>query len=243
MDQAGHGEASGRLATVAEAARRARDTWLCAARDVARIRTVIPGQASPTAVEAGELASWTGRLAYADPQWSPADWPDRPLRPPETLVIEDMPQMVAAAHHACETLTGLACAEHNQIHGAAQAGRILVPTRSLPAEYGIPYPFARAPHERVEVLLARYGRSDKRAAGLRTRSAKRHRSSGHQAGPSPWHGPPSMAALIMFPSLTAWAEQVGWNSHTGQPCPQVRRSAGRRAAPPGCTTAARTARA
>ena len=71
--------------------------------------------------------------------------------------MEDVPQMVAAAHQACETLTGLAHAEHDQIRAAAQAGRILVPTRSLPAEYDIPYPFARAPQERVEVLLTRYG--------------------------------------------------------------------------------------
>jgi hypothetical protein len=89
------------------------------------------------------------------------------MRPPGTLALEDVPQMVAAAHHACETLTGLAHAEHDQIRAAAQAGRILVPTRSLPEEYDIPYPFARAPQERVEVLLAQYGqagRASRRAA-------------------------------------------------------------------------------
>jgi hypothetical protein len=165
--QAGLVELSSRLATAAHVAGRARDTWLHAAREVARIRTLTPGAASPAAVEMSELASWTGRLAYADPQWSPADGPYRAARPPETLPIEDVPQMIAAAHHACETLTGLAHAEHDQIRAAAQAGRILVPTRSLPEEYDIPYPFARAPRERVEVLLARYGqagRAGRRAA-------------------------------------------------------------------------------
>jgi hypothetical protein len=164
---AGLGELSGRLATAAEAARRTRDAWLHAAREVARIRTVTPGAASPAAVEAGELASWTGRLTYADPQWSPADGPDRAMRPPETIALEEMPQMVAAAHYACETMTGLAHAENDQIRASTQAGRILVPTRSLPEEYDIPYPFARAPRERVEVLLARYeqaGRASRRAA-------------------------------------------------------------------------------
>jgi hypothetical protein len=165
--QAEFGELSGRLAAAAEAARRTRDAWLHAAREVARIRTVPPGAASLAAVEMGELASWTGRLAYADPQWSPADGPDRPARPAETLPIEDVSQMIAAAHHACETLTGLAHAEHDQIRAAAQAGRILVPTRSLPEEYDVPYPFARAPQERVEVLFARYaeaGQTSRRAA-------------------------------------------------------------------------------
>jgi hypothetical protein len=155
--QAGHAEASGRLAAAAEAARSARDTWLRTAREVARIRTAAPGLVSPAAAEAAELTSWTGRLAYADPQWSPSDGPDRALRPPETVAMEDLPQMIAAAHHACETLTGLARAEHDQVRAAAVAGRVLVPTRSLPDEYDIPYPFARAPRERVVSLLKSYG--------------------------------------------------------------------------------------
>jgi hypothetical protein len=167
MDQAGHRDASSWLVQAAETARQARDDWLSAARGVVRVRTVTPGAASPVAVEAGELASWTGRLAYADPQWSPSDGPDRPLRRPETMAAEDVPQMVAAAHHTCQTLEGLAHAEHDQTRAAAQAGRILVPTRSLPEEYDIPYPFARAPQERVEELLVRYaqaGQASRRAA-------------------------------------------------------------------------------
>jgi hypothetical protein len=83
------------------------------------------------------------------------------------VAAEDVPQMVAAAHHACETLLGLAHAEHDQIRAAARTGRILVPTRSLPEEYDIPYPFTRAPQERVEELLARYaqaGQASSRAA-------------------------------------------------------------------------------
>jgi hypothetical protein len=167
MDQAGHSDGSSWLVQAAETARQARDDWLSAARGVLRVRTVTPGAASPVAVEAGELASWSGRLAYADPQWSPSDGPDRPLRRPETVAAKDVPQMVAAAHHTCETLEGLAHAEHDQIRAAAQAGRILVPTRSLPEEYDIPYPFARAPQERVEELLAHYaqaGQASRRAA-------------------------------------------------------------------------------
>jgi hypothetical protein len=89
------------------------------------------------------------------------------MRLPETLAMQDVPQLVAAAHHACETLSGLADAEHDQIRAAARAGRILVPTRSLSDQYDIPYPFARAPHNRVEVLLGRYteaGHASRQAA-------------------------------------------------------------------------------
>jgi hypothetical protein len=167
MAQAGHNEVSGRLVVAAATAKRARDTWLRAAREVARVRTVTSGSVSSAAVEAAELTSWTGRLAYADPQWSPSDGPDRPLRPPATLASEDLPQLIAAAHHACDTLTGLARSEHDQVHAAAKASRILVPTRSLPDEYDIPYPFARAPRERVVPLLKSYGeaaRTSRRAA-------------------------------------------------------------------------------
>jgi len=53
--------------------------------------------------------------------------------------VEHVPQLVAAAHQACETLAGLAHAEHDQIRSGARAGRILVPTRSLPEEYDIPF--------------------------------------------------------------------------------------------------------
>jgi hypothetical protein len=157
VDRPGYGEVKGWLASAAATARRARDAWLRAARDAMRVQTVTTTPPSPAAIEAGELATWTGRLAYADPQWSPSAGPDRPLRRPQTLTTEDVPQLVAAAHHACETLAGLAHAEHDQIRAAARAGRILVPTRSLSDEYDIPYRFARAPQERVDELLARYG--------------------------------------------------------------------------------------
>jgi hypothetical protein len=167
MDQAGHRDVSSWLVQAAQTARQTRDAWLRVARGVMRVRTVTPGAASAVAVEAGELASWSGRLAYTDPQWSPSDGPDRPLRRPQTVAAKDVPQLVAAAHHTCETLEGLAHAQHDQIRAAARTGRILVPTRSLPEEYDIPYPFARAPQERVEELLARYaqaGQASRRTA-------------------------------------------------------------------------------
>jgi hypothetical protein len=169
MDHAGQQEVSGQLVGAAVAAERARDTWLDATREVTRIRTAPPGPLSATAIEAAELTSWTGRLAYADPLWLPSDGPDRPWRPPETLAMEDLPRAIAAAHHTCETLTGLACAEKDGIWSAATAGRFLVPTRSLPEKYQHLYPFVRAPRERVELLLKRYdeaARASRRAADI-----------------------------------------------------------------------------
>jgi hypothetical protein len=157
LAQAGHAEISGRLAAAAEAAGQGRDAWLRTAREVVRTRTVTNGHLSPMALEAGELATWTGRLAYSNPQWSPADGPGRPMRLPETTALGDVPSMIAAAHQACEAPAALAQADHDQIRAAARTGQILVPTRSLPDDYDIPYPFAWAPRQRVEQILARYG--------------------------------------------------------------------------------------
>src|ERR1700735_2692041 len=61
-----------------------------------------------------------------------------------------------AVHQATETLTQIACADHGQIRAAAQAGRLLVPTRSLPDHFDIPHPFAPAPRDRVDALLNAY---------------------------------------------------------------------------------------
>jgi hypothetical protein len=218
MAQAGDTEASDRLTIAAEAARRARDTWLQAAREVARIRTIAPGLLSPAAIEAAELTSWTGRLVYADPQWSPAAGPDRPLRPPETLAEEDLPQLISAAHHAYETLTGLALAEYDQVRAAAKAGRILVPTRSLPDEYDIPYPFARAPRERAELLLKRYGEA-----------AQASRRATEAAG--------DVAEMIRAPSRTLALARSAANGQA-DPLPDVTDVASERSAPPGSDASA-----
>jgi hypothetical protein len=68
----------------------------------------------------------------------------------------DIPKVVAAVHHACETLALLSETEHDQLRAAAQAGRILVPTRTLPDDYNIPRPYAAALSEHTGPLLARY---------------------------------------------------------------------------------------
>ena len=66
---------------------------------------------------------------------------------------------MAAVHQACHTLTLLSQTEQERIHPASRAGRILVPTQSLTDTYDAPQPFARAPVERVDLLLDRYADS------------------------------------------------------------------------------------
>jgi len=142
------------LAAAADAAGNARRAWLYAARGWDLITTDTRGTLSPAAAETADLALWTGRLAYADPAWTPDLGPSRTVRPAAQLT--ELPAVIAAVHHACETLTQVAAADHAQLTAAARTGRLLVPTRSLPEEFDIPHRFAPAPAARTQPLLTAY---------------------------------------------------------------------------------------
>lgn len=104
------------------------------------------------------LDAYAERLAYTDPAWTPGHGPHAPVRPPQELApaADDFPHVIAAVHHAAEAIALLAEIEHEQLHQAVRAWRILVPTRTLSDRYDIPRPYALAPAERTSPLLARY---------------------------------------------------------------------------------------
>src|SRR5260370_29772979 len=99
---------------------------------------------APTAGEAADLALCMGRLAYADAAWTLSSGPGHQPRPPQDLAPHpgDVPQALAAAHHACDAVTSLAYAQRERIRTAASAGRLLVPPRSLPHTVALPPPFS-----------------------------------------------------------------------------------------------------
>jgi hypothetical protein len=142
----------------AGAARQAGRAWYQIARELRQVTTDTRGHISPAATEAHDLALWTGRLAYTDPTWTPASGPHHPQRPPHDLTAQpvDLPLVVAAVHHACDTLTLLAQTGHSQMDAAIHARRLLVPTRTLPLGYDIPRPYAPAPPDRIAPILATY---------------------------------------------------------------------------------------
>ena len=146
------------LLRAADAAGRARDGWLRAARALNLVDTDTLRYLAPTAGEAADLALCTGRLAYADPTWNLASGPGHQPRPPADLAPHpgDVPLALAAAHHACDAVTSLAYAERERIRTAASAGRLLVPTRSLPATVDIPRPFGPALRGHIDALLGLY---------------------------------------------------------------------------------------
>jgi len=149
---------STQLAESAAAADNVRQAWLQAASAWDTITTDSRRAISQTAAEAADLALWTGRLAYADPTWTPQHKPSEAIRPPESLAPSrtDLQHAVAAAHHACHTLTQLATADRHQLRLASITGRLIVPTRSLPDRFDIPHRVAPAPASHTEHLLSAY---------------------------------------------------------------------------------------
>jgi hypothetical protein len=143
----------------------ARHAWLAAARSWDDLTTETQGRSSEAAAEAGNLALWTGRLAYADPQWTPARGPVHAPREPESLAADPaaFAHLVAAVHYSADTLYRVAAASHDQVLAAAGAGRLYVPVRPGPGlEYRFsrrPRPFTPAPGSHVEAVLATYARS------------------------------------------------------------------------------------
>jgi hypothetical protein len=157
------------LAAAAAAADNTRQAWQQLARTWDTITTDTQGTLSPTATETGTLALWTGRLAYADPAWTPDLRPSQTTRAPGALITNfaDLPAVIDAAHHASHTLASLAALTHDQVRAAAQAGRLIVPSRNLPDAWAIPYLLAPAPPSRATRALD----TCRNAAAASTRAA------------------------------------------------------------------------
>ncbi len=193
---------SAQLAASAAAADDARQAWLHAAGAWDQITTDTRGAISQTAAEAADLALWTGRLAYADPAWTPQHGPSEQLRPPDDLAPAkaDLQRAVAAAHHACHTLAWLAETDQRQLRTASMTGRLVVPTCSLPETFDIPHRFAPAPATRAEQVLFAYhdaqAASDQATervaeAAVATRSPSRILTTAHNAAQTHGNCPPA----------------------------------------------------
>jgi hypothetical protein len=150
-------EAGQDIAGAAEAAGKARASWLTVARTLGRITIDSAETTTLAAAESSDLALWTGRLAYADPAWTLASGPAHQPRAPRHLAPEpaDVPVLISTVHHALDSLQAAADAEHDQVQAAAGAGRILVPARSLPLA-DTTQPFTLATRSRVRDLLGIY---------------------------------------------------------------------------------------
>ena len=78
-------------------------------------------------------------------------WPPRAA--PDTATDT---AIVSAAHHAIDALARVAAADMDAVDAAARAGRLYVPTRSLPDDHDVPRAFATAPVDRSVALREAY---------------------------------------------------------------------------------------
>ncbi len=168
-DRAGY---SSDLERAALQAGQARQRWLDCARQFKQITTEVRGYTSPAALEAADLALWTGKLAYADPAWDLTSGTSQPVRSAASLApcLGDIPNLVAAIHESSEALSSLAAANLEQTRQVAGARRLLVAVRWLPDSYDIPQPFTKAPEARATALVGQCQETT-RAARLSAESA------------------------------------------------------------------------
>ena len=135
-----------------------RRAWLAVAHVWDNMVTDTRGYLSRPAAEAGHLALWTGRLAYADPAWTPARSPSHAVRDPASLAPgpAELTEIASAMHYTADSLARAARTELDTVAAAGTAGRLYVTTRSLPAHYDVPRPYADAPRDRIADALAVY---------------------------------------------------------------------------------------
>ena len=147
------------LEAAADRADDSRRAWLAAARVWDSMVTDTRDYLSLPAAESGHLALWTGRLAYADPAWTPARRPSHAVRDPAGMVSgpAGFTEIASALHYTADSLARAAHTELDTLRTAASAGRLYVTTRSLPElKYDVPRPYAAAPRDRVADALAAY---------------------------------------------------------------------------------------
>jgi hypothetical protein len=153
------GISPGAAAEAAAAAHGMRSRWLAAARAWGEgIATDTTGRTSPVCGPADDLAVWTGRLVYQDPQWTPARGRRGGMKAASEVLPHqgELGNVIAAAHSTTETLTQLAAAEHTLARGLASAGRLHSPTRTLREFHDIPRLYGPGRPSTVSALMDTY---------------------------------------------------------------------------------------
>ena len=108
--------------------------------------------------EASDLVLRMGRLVWDNPHWTPARSDRAPQRTPAALASGPaaITSVVAAAHQAVDALARVAMTDIEAVKAADRAGRLYVPTRSLPEDENVPRPFAPASAARYRTLQDAY---------------------------------------------------------------------------------------
>jgi hypothetical protein len=140
--------------------------WLAAAAAWDDVTTDTQGRESPVIPDTADLLVRMGRLAFANPSWTPRANDRSPPRSSSDLVT-DSPSLMAiitAAHHAVDSLAQVADSDVRAIFGAAGGGRLYQSTLSLSAWHTAKHRFAPATPAVISALMSTY-QATARAAG------------------------------------------------------------------------------
>jgi len=112
---------------------------------------------SPVTAELGDLVLHAGRLAFQNPQWTPAASTGIPRDPADLAPAhDDVRRVFAAVHHAVDAMARVVVEDMEAVRTAAADNRLYLPTRLMPADCDIPYRYTPAPRSRTDELLAAY---------------------------------------------------------------------------------------
>jgi hypothetical protein len=128
------------LRAAGESAARACARWRDAATAWDVIITETRGLTGPGVSDLGDLIVRLGRLAFTDPQWTPARVRHSPLRDPAEVAPgpAQFTEVVSAVHHAVSAVMSIAATDLRAVDIAVRVSRLHVPTRTLPDGYDVP---------------------------------------------------------------------------------------------------------
>lgn len=120
--------------------------------------TETTGLISSGVPDLGDLVVRLGRLAFDDAEWTPKRARHARLRDPGGSAFADMQAVtvLAAVHHATDTLARLAAADTNAVGIAIRAQRLYSPTYTLPEYLDVPYRYGHATPAETTGLLEAY---------------------------------------------------------------------------------------
>lgn len=159
-----------RVLAAAQSMARAHAEWRKAAAAWDVVTTDTRGLRSPVIADARDLLLRIGRITFDNPLWTPSRAQTAPARSPDDLAATSagIRAIIAVVHQAADALAWVAAADLRAVDLANRAARLHVPTRCLPEEYDIPYPFGPAPPAQAAAILDAY----RSAADVNARTAE-----------------------------------------------------------------------
>jgi hypothetical protein len=148
------------LHTAAEAMAETWTSWRAAASewDIISTGTYQRAGRTPMAVEFTDLVLEVGRLAYSNPNWTPACAGAIATRDPAGLAttLGDLGTVLAAVHQAADAILQVAIEDREAVRTAAADRRLFVSTRLMPDGCDFPYQYTPAPRLRSEAVILTY---------------------------------------------------------------------------------------